>query len=175
MAVIPERCTGCRVCELVCSEFHEKQFQPSKARIQVLSFDVTVQDIALVYQQCDEAPCQEACPSEALSRDVETNAVIVAQDLYIQCGACVEACVIDHEGIDFAEKIVIQLDEEAQMPQKCDLCSGDPQCVKYCPTEALRLTDRDPEPEELTTTEMTKVLQLFLRQDEPPLPRAGGK
>lgn len=168
VAVIPNRCTGCRVCELVCSEFHEGQYQPSKARIQVLSFDETVQDIPIVCQQCADAPCLEACPQEALSRNVNTEAVVVDQELCIQCGACVSACVIGKDQVDENHKLAIRLDDDYQMPLKCNLCDGDPQCVKFCPTEALLLT-KDPVEGEVTVKHMMQALEYFLQQKELPL------
>ena len=174
VAVIPSRCTGCRVCELVCSEVHEGTFQPSKARIQVLSFDETVQDVPIICQQCVDAPCLEACPLEALSRDIKTNAVVVDQDLCIQCGTCVSVCVIGLDAVDPQQKLAIRLDEKSQMLLKCDLCDGDPQCVKFCPTEALIFTKK-PVEREYSVEEMMEALEYFLQQRELPLPGQEGK
>jgi carbon-monoxide dehydrogenase iron sulfur subunit len=174
VAVVPDRCTGCRVCELVCSELHEGTFQPSKARIQILSFDETVQDVPVVCQQCIDAPCLEVCPQEALSRDAKTNAVVVDQELCIQCGTCVSVCVIGLDAVDPQQKLAIRLDEDSQMILKCDLCDGDPQCVKFCPTQALVLTESSVEGE-LTVEEMMEALEYFLRQKELPLPRKESK
>jgi len=172
--VIPNRCSGCRVCELTCSEQHEERFQPSKARIHVLSFDETVQDVPVVCQQCADAPCLEACPEEAISRDAETNAVVVDQDLCIQCGSCVSACVIGLDAVASEQKLAIRLDEDTQFPLKCDLCGGDPQCVKFCPTEALVYTDK-PVEGEFGVGDMMEALEFFLQQKELPLDRQGGK
>ena len=168
VAVIPERCTGCRVCELVCSEAHEGVFQPSKARIQIVSFDETVQDVPIVCQQCADAPCQEACPQDAISRNPETTAVVVDRDLCIMCGACVRACVIGLDQINPDLKLAIRLNDEKEMPLKCDLCEGDPQCVKYCPTEALVLTE-DLVEGEFSVEELMEALHHFVKQTELPL------
>ncbi|MFX0168087.1 MAG: 4Fe-4S dicluster domain-containing protein [Candidatus Hodarchaeota archaeon] len=168
IAVLPERCTGCRVCELVCSEAHEGVFQPSKARIQVLSFDGTVQDIPIVCQQCRDAPCLEACPQDALSRDINTDAVVLDADLCIQCGSCVKACVVGKDKVPSENKLAIRLDAETQLPLKCDLCSGNPQCVKFCPTEALLFSDK-PVAGEIDVVKMMQALEKFLRQEELPL------
>jgi carbon-monoxide dehydrogenase iron sulfur subunit len=173
IAVIPSRCTGCRVCELVCSDAHEGKFQPSKARIQVVSFDETVQDIPIVCQQCPDAPCLEACPQDAISRNPQTTAVVVNRELCIQCGACVQACVIGRDQIAAEHKLAIRLDVENEMPLKCDLCDGDPQCVKFCPTDALVLTDI-PIEGALTVDELMEALDNFLKQIELPLPQFEG-
>jgi formate hydrogenlyase subunit 6/NADH:ubiquinone oxidoreductase subunit I len=45
---------------------------------------------------------------------------------------------------------------------------GDPQCVKFCPTEALQLTD-EPVAGEFDVTKMMQALELFLKQKELPL------
>jgi Fe-S-cluster-containing hydrogenase component 2 len=152
------------VCELVCSDAHEGVFHPSKARIQVVSFDETVQDVPIVCQQCADAPCMEACPQDAISRNPETSAVVVDRDLCIQCGACVQACVIGGDSIDPEDKLAIRLDDEAEMPL---------QCVKYCPTEALLLTDK-PVDGEFSVDALMVALDHFLKQTELPLPNQEG-
>jgi Fe-S-cluster-containing hydrogenase component 2 len=148
-------------------------FQPSKARIQVVSFDMTVQDVPIVCQQCTDAPCMEACPQDAISRSPETTAVVVDKELCIQCGACVQACVIGLDQIEPEQKLAIRLDEEEEMPLKCDLCEGEPQCVKFCPTEALVLTEA-PVEGELSVEELMEALDHFLKQTELPLPEQEG-
>jgi len=35
------------------------------------------------------------------------------------------------------------VDAEAGMPLLCDLCEGDPQCVKHCPENAIRYLEPD--------------------------------
>lgn len=171
IAVLPERCVGCRVCELVCSESREGGFRPSKACIQVLSFDESVQDVPIVCQQCHDAPCLAACPSEALSRDEQTDAVVVDPELCIQCMSCIEACIVGNGIVKDDEKLVIKFDEDGQIPLKCNLCLGDPQCVKFCPTQALILTEDSPGHEEIGVSEMTQALTHFLRQEDLPRKR----
>jgi Fe-S-cluster-containing hydrogenase component 2 len=153
---------------------HESRFQPSKARIQVLSFDETVQDVPVVCQQCADAPCLDACPEGVISRDGKTNAVVVDQELCIQCGSCVSACVIGLDAVASEQKLAIRLDDDSGFPLKCDLCGGDPQCVKFCPTEALVFSDK-PVEAEFGVQELMEALELFLQQKELPLARQGGK
>ena len=77
LIVKPEACTSCRLCELACSERHTGEFRPARAHIQV-AIDV---DQAIYFPavciQCADAPCVEVCPTEALVRDPQTQAVVV--------------------------------------------------------------------------------------------------
>ncbi len=115
----------------------------------------------------------EACPQDAISRNPETTAVVVDRELCIQCGACVQACVIGLDEVDPDQKLAIRLDEEKEMPLKCDLCDGDPQCVKYCPTKALVLTET-PVNGEFSVEQLMAALDHFIKQIELPLPPKEG-
>jgi formate dehydrogenase iron-sulfur subunit len=86
-----------------------------------------------VCKHCDNAPCQEACPTGALFR-TEFDTVVVQQDICNGCGYCVPACpfgVID----------VSELDGKAH---KCTLCYDrlkgglEPACAKSCPTDSIQ-------------------------------------
>jgi len=75
--------------------------------------------------QCDDYPCIKSCPVEALSKNQTTSAVIVDREKCISCGQCITACPGQ---IPFLHP----KDNKATI---CDLCGGDPECVKVC-TEA---------------------------------------
>lgn len=120
-----EKCTGCARCALVCSAVKEGQFIPSKSRVHFVNFARDGLSIPIICFQCEEAACQEACPVEAISRD-EWGAVVVDDDTCTECGECVDACPygmidLNHNGLAY----------------KCDLCSGDPECVKVCEPQAI--------------------------------------
>ena len=85
--------------------------------------------------QCYDYPCIESCTFDALSVDEATSAVIVDRDKCTSCKLCVTACPgrvpFLHPG-----------DNKATI---CDLCGGDPQCVKVCMEgqwDVLRTIDR---------------------------------
>ncbi|MEM2907632.1 MAG: 4Fe-4S dicluster domain-containing protein [Candidatus Hadarchaeales archaeon] len=122
----PEKCTGCRTCELVCSGVHEKVFNPKKSRIRVLRREPAI-DVALTCRQCADPPCARACPSGAIRR-TKTDVVEVDAARCIGCSLCVEAC-------PFGAISIIK-----GKAAKCDLCGGDPACVKQCMPGALKLT-----------------------------------
>jgi carbon-monoxide dehydrogenase iron sulfur subunit len=133
--VHPERCTGCRICELFCSAFHEKVFNPKKARIRVVRLKPAI-DMPVTCQQCKKAPCAEICPVDAIIVN-EVGVVQINYEKCIGCTMCVEAC-------PFGAMFV---NPETNTPIKCDLCDGDPQCVKHCPTGALEFISPDQNPQ----------------------------
>ena len=128
-----DKCTGCRICELACSWVHEGVFNPLKSRISVISSRRDGIDIPMVCQQCDTPLCQDVCPTAAISRDEETGAIIVDENKCIGCRMCLIACPFG--GLSF--------DTEKHVAIKCDLCGGDPACVKYCPVKAIEYIEAD--------------------------------
>jgi len=89
--------------------------------------------IIILCTQCADAPCIDVCPVDALNRDDETGVVIVDGDICIGCGDCREACPI---GAAF-------MHSEEDVALKCDLCGGDPECLKICSREALISEDTE--------------------------------
>lgn len=121
LSVVPNLCIGCRECELMCSLKHQGTFNPAAARIRV-EYDAETNCYSpVVCRHCDEPACVEACPSEALSRDERTGAVVVDGEKCTLCLECVEACPYD--AINVAPDGTIL---------KCDLCGGEPACVRFC-------------------------------------------
>lgn len=62
-------CTGCRMCELVCSLHHFGECNTQRSAIRVLTRekDGIALWLPLVCQHCEPALCIEACPTGALS------------------------------------------------------------------------------------------------------------
>ena len=61
-----KKCTGCHMCELGCSAFHEAGFRPSVARLYA---DVNPTTAVIKGHTCLQtgcAKCQEACPQDAI-------------------------------------------------------------------------------------------------------------
>ncbi len=121
----PQKCTGCRVCELVCVGFHDRISNPKAARIRVVRSEPAF-DVALTCRQCANAPCMAACPTGAIFT-LKGGLVEVKSAHCIGCGACVEACPFG---------AIVLFNGKAI---KCDLCGGDPQCVKQCVPGAIKL------------------------------------
>ena len=67
------------------------------------------------------------CPKEAIYRDEELDSVHVNHDLCIGCKMCVSACPFG----------AMRWNPKRGRVFKCDLCHGDPQCVRFCDTKAV--------------------------------------
>ncbi len=126
MLVDEDVCTGCRACETVCSFTHSGSFNGLKARIQIHKNEEEGIDSPHVCRQCGNAPCIEVCSTGALYKDEITNAILVDGEKCIGCKLCAEACPFDSIHFNLEMK-----------PMICDLCGGDPECVKRCPVEAI--------------------------------------
>jgi Fe-S-cluster-containing hydrogenase component 2 len=122
-----EICSGCRACEVACVAFNEGGFGTAASRIHVTKIEALGIDQPHVCRLCDRAPCVIACPTGALYRDGTTGAVLLNADVCIGCAECVDACPFG----------VVTLHPRIGQPLICDLCAGDPACVKRCATGAL--------------------------------------
>ena len=122
-------CTGCRICELACSQNHFRAYAPRKAHVAVSIESEGLRAQPSICIQCDDAPCVRVCPVDAIDKDDKLGAVLINRDKCTGCKMCVLACPID----------AIYFDTESKKATKCDLCQGEPACVKYCPTKALAL------------------------------------
>ena len=126
-----EKCTGCRECEMVCAIQHEGVSNPARSRIKVIKQEWEGIYIPITCQQCETAPCMTICPMNAISRDQELNRIVVDYDTCIGCRSCVTVCPFG----------AMSYNALTQKVMKCDFCDGDPQCVRFCETKAIRYAD----------------------------------
>lgn len=130
-----DACRACRACEAACSLTHEGAVSPSLARI-TIAFDEFAEQAMVTASfclQCDDAPCINACPVEAMARHPRTGAVTINAETCIGCMRCAKACPWGIPKRHPDERLAI----------KCDLCSDvqdGPACVRFCPLASEALT-----------------------------------
>jgi anaerobic carbon-monoxide dehydrogenase iron sulfur subunit len=126
-----EKCTGCRLCELVCAVKHDHVSNPIRSRIRVIKWESEGIYIPMSCQQCEDAPCMIGCPAKAISRNAEMARVEVDYAKCIGCRTCVSVCPFGAMHFVAADRKVI----------KCDLCDSDPQCVRFCDVKAVSFVE----------------------------------
>jgi len=132
LKIHPENCTGCSLCAAVCSARLVGNFNPSRSAVYIESLlpeKVIIRPYVCI--QCDEHPCVESCPVEAIVEEKELGIYVVDRELCTGCGICVEACPYDG----------LILDPVGNYAIKCDVCRGKPRCVEICPEEVLEVVE----------------------------------
>ncbi len=123
-------CAGCMNCMYTCTLYNDGVAAPDLARIQLSTHSLHDFDcMALPCQQCVDPQCVRVCPTGACHVDETTGARVINGTLCIGCQKCIQHCPYDTPRIRY--------DAVKKKAVKCDLCGGDPQCVKMCPTGAL--------------------------------------
>lgn len=130
-------CMGCRLCEVACSQIKEQKIQPSIARVYVPQYFPGVEFPVLCYQCGENAKCIEACPVQALSLDTSKKLNTIKIDKTkctrtaknSECTLCQDKC----------PGTAVTFHPTTREPLICDLCGGDPECVKACYQATLTL------------------------------------
>ena len=133
LLAVPDLCTGCSRCALICSAIKEGEFRPSKSRIHINDFSLNGYSVPSICFQCPKPDCLEACPEKAIYKN-EDEVVIIEIEKCNGCGDCVQACPYG----------MIEMGDN-NTAQKCDYCEGQPACVDECPTGALIFNEIDSE------------------------------
>jgi Fe-S-cluster-containing dehydrogenase component len=113
------KCCGCKLCEVICSLHHWDSTNPRRSRIRVfIEEDFCLPVIAGPYTDA-------TCNSKGV--------VIIDGKEIDECIVCRASC---------PTKSVFK-EPHVDIPLKCDFCGEppDPQCVKWCPAEALTLVE----------------------------------
>lgn len=132
LMIHPDKCTGCRNCELACSFQHEGAFRPGATRVHALTWEREGFSVPMMCQQCDDAACVKVCPTGAMHYSASTpNLVELDTDVCIGCKMCVIACPFGNARYDSVARAIA----------KCDTCDGAPQCVAMCPNGALEFVE----------------------------------
>ena len=135
-----DRCIGCHACTTACKS--ENEVPLGVTRTYVKSAEVgAFPQVRRVFQvtrcnQCADAPCVAACPTEAMYRRPD-GIVDFDKQICVGCKACIAACPYD----------AIFINPEDNSAEKCNLCAHrleiglEPACVTVCPTEAILVGD----------------------------------
>ena len=132
ITVNPDKCSGCRLCELACSLKNIGEFNPVRAMIQVIGYDELF-SLPVMCFQCEKPYCAEVCPTGAITQDGTTGTVSVSKDKCTGCKLCILACPFGN----------ITFSSDKRLAVKCELCGGEPECVTFCPTGALEFREAD--------------------------------
>ena len=147
----PDRCTGCRVCEIACSLEHTGECNPTRARIKVMKNDEEGIDLPVVCMHCANPPCVEVCPTGAITRDNASGAVLIREEDCVGCKLCIRECPLGAVTVDSGSA-------EGKV-MKCDLCGGNPKCVMFCETKAIDFVPV----EDMAGQTREKVLRAYLK------------
>jgi len=123
---LPEKCTGCRQCEIICSLEHYGRINPKRARIRVRS-GWPDQMKVLVCKQCRRPACVEACPEGALAKE---RWITLDEKACTACQLCVGACPFG----------AVLVGQTSGKPVFCDTCEGNYVCTRWCPPRALQVS-----------------------------------
>jgi Fe-S-cluster-containing dehydrogenase component len=124
LLIDPKKCTGCRICEMICS--FQGIFNPYRSKVTVKKNEELGIDLPILCLHCPDPPCSLVCSEKAIHRN-PGGIVNIEPALCNGCQACMGVC--PYGAIHFVEDHI----------SKCNLCGGDPLCVKWCPTKAITL------------------------------------
>ena len=112
------KCTGCRLCEIICSLYHLEIINPEKSAIRIQKDDLdTSFNKPLVCRQCKKMKCLDG---ESVEAELEKKQFLWKRERAEKC--------------PFGGLNVFGHDA-----YHCDLCGGRPQCVSVCTSEAIRV------------------------------------
>ena len=137
-------CTGCRVCEMICSAYHAdpkySRVNPERSRIRVIRDPISDRFIPVF--------AGAYTPAECIGRDK----YIIDGKEYEECAFCRAACPSRE----------LFKEPDSGLPLNCDRCEGEekPLCVTECYVEALTFEEREVEDDdEVNPWEMVTGLE----------------
>ena len=133
------KCIRCRKCEEVCP-FDSIKMAHGESGLKMGTPHIEARDIPCYL--CEDLPCIDACPSEALmpvesKEKVRMGIAIIDESLCLPyngflCRACYERCPIYREAITLKDQLYPVVHE--------DLCVGCGICVNVCPAETVAIS-----------------------------------
>lgn len=127
LTIKKELCTGCQSCQVACSFWKLRVMNPALSRIVIEKKELEGLFLPMVCRQCNDAICAQVCPNQAIVLNQTIGIWEIDSSSCSGCGLCVEAC--PYNGI--------HLNSENSIAEKCDLCGGNPQCIRFCTPGAI--------------------------------------
>ena len=136
------KCIGCHACTIACKAEHDIPIGVNRCWVKTVEKgtfpDTRRFFLPVLCNQCEEAPCMNICPTNALFRRKD-GIVDLNGAACIGCKACMVACPYDQ----------LFIDPNTRTAEKCNFCANrvenelKPACVSVCPTECRIFGDLD--------------------------------
>lgn len=145
-----ELCWGCKTCEVACKQENHasdgvKLISVWEDGPKMIDGHLDVVFRVTVCRHCDDPPCRDVCPEEAI-RKREDGIVVMDDEKCSGCESCIEACPYD----------AIAFDAGKGVAQKCNLCHHRvdqgliPACAdNICPAHCIHFGDPEGIPQGL--------------------------
>ncbi|MHB0978836.1 MAG: 4Fe-4S dicluster domain-containing protein [Thermoleophilia bacterium] len=158
-------CTGCGACAVACKRENATPPGVFWSRVHIYETgtypDARLRSLPTLCMQCDEPPCEKACPTGATW--VRTGGIVlVNNDQCIGCGYCTWACPYESRSLNYGEPQPYHpaygftpfeqrgyISHGKGVVEKCTFCAPridrgeQPACVQTCPARARVFGDLD--------------------------------
>ena len=122
----PEACDGCLDCMSACALAKAQRVDHALSRIQIVPSGEEFE--LAICRQCADPECVLNCPAAALAKNAASGVIDWDGSKCVNCLLCTVGCA--YGGIAY--------EAQAGHVIKCDMCGGDPACVKACTPGALK-------------------------------------